>query len=456
MLCVRFPQVNLEQLLLRLREDPQRIAFCVAGVSDRPKLDHREVMYHRTLSFARSPDGRRLKHGLRPLLVRLTRGLSATEIQKDFPAAVKRTEGGLGLLFLLRGETLQVYYAGADGLQISEPAWLTVPGPRMQRLRLLSLEEPAKGRASARRASVSEDNTEEADGSYMEQWRNRYGRLAGALGNGNTEVGFELLIKARKLKVVVVGAGRAGSWLAYRLAACGVGSEAALVIIDPDMVEESNLSDMLVPSGAVGWPKAQAVASTIAAMIPDSRPTFINSGLASQEAMDEVCSADVVFTTVDEDSTRLGVAVSACRYHVVHFDVTGGCSWVNENQAISGGEVRCFIPGSRGCLACMSRPNWREATKLLGLSVKQERARRARLDWRKQRAGSSADILWTVLAEAMQNFWALMRGDLSESFWWHYGKGRNGMPVWEDWSRKRSWMKCRVCGGQSGLGDIVE
>ena len=456
MLCVRFPQVNLEQLLLRLREDPQRTALCVSGVSERPELDHLKVMYHRTLSFSRSPGGRHFNHGLRPLLVRLTRGLSATEIPKEFLTEVKITGKGLGLLFLLRGETLRGYYAGADELQISEPAWLTVPGPRMQRLRLLPLEEPSKGSMSDSRAAVSDDSTKDADRIYMEQWRNRYGRLAGALGNGNTEVGFELLIRARKLKVVVVGAGRAGSWLAFRLASCGVGSEAALVIIDPDTVEESNLSDMLVPFGAVGWPKAQAVASTIAAMIPDSLPTFINTGLGSQEAMDEICSADIVFTTVDEDSSRLGIAVSASRFHVVHFDVTGGCSWVNDNQAISGGEVRGFVPGSPGCLVCMSRPNWREATKLLGLSVEQERARRAKLDWRKQRAGSSADILWTVLAETMQNFWALLRGDLSESFWWHYRKGRKGMPVWEDWSRRKSWMKCRVCGGQSGLGDIVK
>jgi molybdopterin/thiamine biosynthesis adenylyltransferase len=413
-------------------------------------------MYHRTLSFTRSPERQRLKHGLRPLLIRLTRGLSATGAPREFLASVKRTEKGLGLLFLLRGETLRVYYAGTDGLQINEPAWLTVPGPRMQRLRLLPLEEPAKGHASTAQTFSYGNSNEEADSFGRELWRNRYGRLAGALGNGNVEAGFELLIKASELKVVVVGAGRAGSWLAFRLAACGVGSNASLVIVDPDMVEESNLPDMLVPFGAVGWPKAQAVASTITAMIPDSHVTFINSGLASQEAVGEICSADIVFTAVDEDSARLGVAVTASRYHVVHFDVAGGSSWIDNDHAVSGGEVRCFIPGSHGCLVCMSQPNWREASRLLGLNVRQERTRRAGLDWREQKGGSSADILWIVLGETMQNFWALLRGDLKESFWWHYGKGRNRMPAWSEWSRRQSWLRCRVCGRQSGLGDIVE
>jgi hypothetical protein len=103
----------------------------------------------------------------------------------------------------------------------------------------------------------------------------------------------------------------------------------------------------------------------------------------------------------------------------------------------------------------MTNGNWQEARRLLTASVEQERQRRSRLDWRTVKAGSSADILFPVIGEALQAFWAVMRGELRQSFWWHYGKARDGMPVWDDWSHRRSWRRCTVCSGEAGLGDLV-
>ena len=91
----------------------------------------------------------------------------------------------------------------------------------------------------------------------------RLDRLAAFLGEGDLARGRALLARASELRVTVVGAGRMGSALAFNLAQAGVGSRDGLFIIDGDTIEEANLDAMLLPPGAVGMPKAEAVADLI-------------------------------------------------------------------------------------------------------------------------------------------------------------------------------------------------
>jgi molybdopterin/thiamine biosynthesis adenylyltransferase len=392
--------------------------------------------------------------GFHPMLVRLSRSMNEV-VRTRCLAEARNLDKGVSLLFVMDGNNLEVFFAGPLTQHFEEQACLNIPGPFMESLRLSVIKEKQGRAIMSGVAAEPEPTPEQARTDEFEQFKGRYERLAGAIGKGKVEAGLDLMLKARKLKIMVVGAGRAGSWLAYRLAECGIGSEGGLVIVDPDVVEESNLPDMHVPAGAVGWPKAEAVAATIMAMVPGSHPVPFSNGLDTEEVVNELCTSDVVFTAVDEDSARLGVAILATRYHLLQIDVSGGCSWISRDVAEVGGELRIFVPGTLGCLGCMTKTNLRDAEHLLMANVQQERERRAQLDWRGMKAGSSADILFPVLGEAVQSFWAILSGELRHSVWWHYGKGRNGMPVWEDWSNKRSWRRCRICSHQAGLGDLV-
>ena len=82
-----------------------------------------------------------------------------------------------------------------------------------------------------------------------------------------------LLLKFPR-KVVIMGAGGIGSWVALDLALIGVEH---LVIIDPDVVEEHNLNRTPFRTNQVGLPKVAALKELIFERRPDCRvDTFIN------------------------------------------------------------------------------------------------------------------------------------------------------------------------------------
>jgi molybdopterin/thiamine biosynthesis adenylyltransferase len=316
------------------------------------------------------------------------------------------------------------------------------------------LQPLSRGQQATRKTLVGHETGGNTEQTIERNWQGRCDRLAGAIGLGNVERGFELLDKARRMTVAVIGTGRAGSWIAFRLAQSGVGSEGGLILVDTDVTEQGNLDGMLVADRAVGFPKAVAVGGTIAAAISDTHPLCINASISDDKVLDVLKAADVVFTTVDEASVRLGAAVMASRFHLIHIDITGGLAWTMGKKAIAGGELRVFLPGSKGCLGCYDKYNWHEAVKLLGLSGEAERGRRMGLNWHEQRPGSSVDILLPVIGEALQSFWGILRGDVKQGFWYHYEKDHNGRPIWNDWSHKRNSFKCGICNKQ-GLGDVI-
>jgi hypothetical protein len=285
-------------------------------------------------------------------------------------------------------------------------------------------------------------------------------RLAGALGQGDVDRGFDLISKAGQLVVAIVGVGRAGSWVALRLCQSGIGSNGAVILIDADVVEASNVDSMVVPRDAVGHPKVDSVAATVARLTGFTGLMCFQASVSDPAALAALKTADVVFTAVDEPAARLAVATAAARYHLVHIDITGGQAWTDDGHAATGGEVRGFVPGTGGCLGCMDEYDWEGCVNVLEQNPEQHQRRRQRIDWHRQRPGSSADILLPVVGEATQLFWAIVAGDVRESLWWHYERDRAAGPVWSNWSKRRASRRarssCNICGTQAGLGDYVE
>lgn len=398
------------------------------------------------------------RHGLVHVLVQTANGLDS-RTRESFLHRVMEMAVEAGLLFVVRRENMEVYYAFKSPEYVEALVTLSVPGPHMEKLTLLPLDEDSRngGKKESNRRSRT-DNRDSVEAGKQE-WRKRHDRLAAAIGLGNIKRGFEVLVRARGLVVVVIGSGRAGSWIALRLVQCEVGADGSLILVDPDVVGPENLDGMFVAHQAIGLPKVFGVGGTIAAVTGNRRIICINGSLTDPEVMSVVRTADVVFTATDEQAVRLGAAVLAARYHILHIDVTGGMAWTERRQAVTGGELRAFIPGSRGCLGCFDRYDWREAIRLLGLTSEAELERRRGLNWYEQRPGSNADILLPVIGEALQAFWGILRGEVKSSFWLHYEKDHQGRPVWADWSDRRRFgklRKCNICGRQAGLGDVID
>jgi Dinucleotide-utilizing enzymes involved in molybdopterin and thiamine biosynthesis family 2 len=125
----------------------------------------------------------------------------------------------------------------------------------------------------------------------------RYQRHLGLAGFGP-----DAQEKLRAGSVLVVGAGGLGCPALLYLAAAGVGR---IVIVDPDVVDVSNLQRQILYSSAdAGQPKARAAAERLRALNPHVDVDPRVERLARANALDLIRSVDVVLDGSDNFATR--------------------------------------------------------------------------------------------------------------------------------------------------------
>ncbi len=111
------------------------------------------------------------------------------------------------------------------------------------------------------------------------------------------EVGADGQARLAAARVLVVGAGGLGSTVLPLLAGAGVGR---LRVIDPDVVEETNLHrQILFRQGDLGRPKAAVAAEALSALNPDCRVSPLVARLDPVLARSEVPAADLVVDAAD-------------------------------------------------------------------------------------------------------------------------------------------------------------
>lgn len=110
------------------------------------------------------------------------------------------------------------------------------------------------------------------------------------------EVGAEGQARLARAHVLVVGAGGLGSPAIMYLAGAGVGS---LTVVDPDVVEASNLHRQPIHAGRVGWGKAESAAAFVAALDPAVEVTPLAERLTPANAAALVAEAQLVLDCAD-------------------------------------------------------------------------------------------------------------------------------------------------------------
>ena len=116
------------------------------------------------------------------------------------------------------------------------------------------------------------------------------------------EVGEAGQLKLLNAKVLLIGAGGLGSPAAIYLAAAGVGT---IGLVDFDVVDTSNLQRQIIHRlDAVGTPKVQSAAETIARLNPDVHVIGHQVQLTSQNALDIIQNYDIVLNGSDNFPTR--------------------------------------------------------------------------------------------------------------------------------------------------------
>ncbi len=153
--------------------------------------------------------------------------------------------------------------------------------------------------------------------------------------------------RLRAMRAAVVGVGALGEAVVRILGMAGVGR---LLLVDPDRVEESNLSRSIFfrEAGAVGLLKVEAAARAAERLFPetavDARPVEI-----ADLGLGEPAECDVIFGCLDSESARLELAYAATRLDKPVCDgglavpgaAIGRVSW------FPGRETACFGCGLR-------------------------------------------------------------------------------------------------------------
>jgi molybdopterin/thiamine biosynthesis adenylyltransferase len=142
--------------------------------------------------------------------------------------------------------------------------------------------------------------------------------------------------------VLLIGAGGLGCGAALALAAAGA---PALVVIDDDRVEESNLHRQVLHGAAgLGLPKVQSLAATLAARYPSLRVRPLDGRFAASTAAALVAEAAVVVDGSDNLPTKFLANDAA---------VLGGKPLVHAAAVELGGQLLTVAAGGRPCYRCL-------------------------------------------------------------------------------------------------------
>jgi molybdopterin/thiamine biosynthesis adenylyltransferase/rhodanese-related sulfurtransferase len=157
------------------------------------------------------------------------------------------------------------------------------------------------------------------------------------------EVGEEGQRKLLDARVLLIGAGGLGSPAALYLAAAGVGR---LGIIDPDVVDDSNLQRQIVHSTErLGEPKVASAKRTIEALNPDVTVVTFQERLDSENVERILAHGwDVIVDGTDNFPTR---------YLVNDASVWHGIPVVHGSIYRFEGQVTVFHPGNGPCYRCL-------------------------------------------------------------------------------------------------------
>jgi len=155
--------------------------------------------------------------------------------------------------------------------------------------------------------------------------------------------------RLRKLRVGIVGLGGTGSIVLEQLAHLGVGK---LLLIDPDVVERTNLNRLVGASESdISKPKVEASASLAKRINPKVCVETIFSSVLLASVAEQLVDTDFIFCCTDSHGSRAVLNQFAYQYLVPVIDM--GVVIVTSDRTVAhiAGRTQMLAPGL-GCLMC--------------------------------------------------------------------------------------------------------
>jgi molybdopterin/thiamine biosynthesis adenylyltransferase len=157
-------------------------------------------------------------------------------------------------------------------------------------------------------------------------------------------------------KVAVVGLGGLGSVALQAVIELGIGEGGGLVLVDHDVLEESNLSRIPYASQRdVGSLKTRVARRYVEGVRPHRKVVSIDKPCYDPEAQREIASADLILGCVDNELARACLNHLAASFLAPLLDLGAGVvidRVAGERVVLSSGQARLFIPGVAPCLLC--------------------------------------------------------------------------------------------------------
>ena len=212
----------------------------------------------------------------------------------------------------------------------------------------------------------------------------RVARLVGAFGE-------QAFYRLRGACAAIIGAGGTGSAAVEILARAGIGR---LVIVDPDVVERSNLERMhgSVPKHAKEkTPKVVVARELVHQIDPSIEVVALQGRLPQAEVIDAVVSSDIALGCTDRQHSRLALSDLAFRYLVPAIDcgvlLEGGAGTIT-------GQVAQFVRllAADPCVLCRNMIDPQRVGQ--ELMSDEERAQRAAEAADAQIRGQDPDPYW--------------------------------------------------------------
>lgn len=249
-------------------------------------------------------------------------------------------------------------------------------------------------------------------------WQTRWSRTRGALGDA-------VWSKVAASRVLLIGAGRNGSALAYQLVALGIRS---LVLVDPDRLGLENLdAGYGVTELDIGRPKTDALQVSLHAFRTDCSITSLPYPVTHPAVISAAAGADLIVTCVDHDTPRLAATRLARRLLKVHLDIGTGVTQSQEDgQRMLAGDVRLLLP-QLGCVCCVGGLADEAEARYELAAPPGALPRRPPQPWHRQRAGSLITLNAMTVATGVQLWLDLLGGQIRTSHWtrlrWQPGQG---------------------------------
>ena len=153
-------------------------------------------------------------------------------------------------------------------------------------------------------------------------------------------------------RIAIAGMGGNGAPLFQTLASIGAGRQGWITVVDPDLIEDSNLPRVPYAfSEHRGTPKVTVAAQYAGRKTPGTPVYPYACSITEKAAQDRLKAATVIFGCGDNDGMRKGANELAVRYGIPYIDL--GCDIQTEEEAVvAGGQVRVVLPGETACLVC--------------------------------------------------------------------------------------------------------